>query len=485
MELSRIKELIADPKTLKEKITGEKPPVDPMAILFDIAKHDVMLEKKRPNKLVTKTFLEDGVKKQRTEYEDIARIAMPIQKFIVEMRTNFLCANPIELTANPADETQENLLQLIKKTWDDNKLDYDTQELAEKMMSDTEVAELWYTEPVEKDYWQGTPNEGKLRRTRMKILTSDAGNALYPSYDQYGDMVAFGRSYKLKNADGKEIEHFDLYTAERNYFFEIDGAEVKQSKASEPNPNKKIPIIYYSQPKVEWADVQQIINQKEILNSNHSETNKYFAWPIAVFKGLVESLPDKDENGKAIELTGDNAFAQYLTWDSAPESVKMENQNIDTAIEMYTGTPFITMERMGQLGTYSGIALKMLFMAAHLKAAAKEKIFGKGVQRRLNYLKSVLCEINTSLAPAQNMSIKPKFTLFLPKNIMEDIDILVKAKGADLISQETAVNQNPLVADGVEEYDKIKAEKEAAQVQAMKTEANAAKEDPTQLKKAS
>lgn len=462
MELSRILELIAEPAKLKQKITAEKAPVDSAVKLFDITKHDVMSKTKRPEKLVTRTVLEDGVTRKITEYQDVARIAMPIQKFIVDMRVNFLCANPIILNSNPATELEENLVEILKKTWDDNKLDYDTKELASRLMSDTEVAELWYTEEVDKSHWAGTPNEGKTRRTRMKILTSDDGNALYPSYDQYGDMVAFGRSYKVKNEDGKEIEHFDLYTAEKNYFFEIDGAEIKQSKNPEPNPNKKIPIIYYSQPKVEWSDVQQIIDQKEILYSNHSETNKYFAWPIAVFKGVVESLPDKDENGKAIELEGEGAFAQYLTWDSAPESVKLENQNIDTALEMFTGTPFITMERMGVLGTYSGIALKMLFMPAHLKSAEKEAIFGKGIQRRLNYLKSVLCEINQSLQPALNMSIKPKFTYFLPQNILEEIDILVKAKGAGIISQESAINQNPIITDGIEEFEKIKGEKEAA-----------------------
>ncbi len=59
-------------------------------------------------------------------------------------------------------------------------------------------------------------------------------------------MVAFCRTYKLKNTDDngkeKEFEYFDIYTSEINYFFQKTGRNWEQISTSQ-NLNKKIPVI--------------------------------------------------------------------------------------------------------------------------------------------------------------------------------------------------------------------------------------------------
>ncbi len=127
---------------------------------------------------------------------------------------------------------------------------------------------------------------------------------------------------------------------------------------------------------------------------------------------------------------------------------------------MLGGVTEITAERMTGLGAISGIALKLLFLASHLKASQKEAEFAPGVQRLFNLFKSLLCTINESLKPSRNLAIKPKFTYFLPKNEAEELDNLIKGKNAGLLSDETSVIKNPLIEDGQAEFDKIKAEKE-------------------------
>ena len=112
---------------------------------------------------------------------------------------------------------------------------------------------------------------------------------------------------------------------------------------------------------------------------------------------------------------------------------------------------------MKGLGSYSGFAIKMLFTAAHLKAANKETIFGEGVQRRMNFLKAAMVKINPSLAKS-SLAIKPRFTYFLPVNDQETIDNLVAAIQGGIISKETAVSKNPLVDDPAEELKRIDSE---------------------------
>lgn len=473
MELTQLKVLLSsDIQKLSTLVQAEKPSIDLTQVKnFEVKNHSVMSDAldKRPNKKVTRQAIGENGQPlydpqtdkpiMVTEYKPITRIPLSLQKYIVSMRKNFLLGNPVEREANSESDAEKNLVEILTKTWDDNKLDYGLRDALTYMMSETEVAIICYTEDTDKFYWQGTPNEGKTRRMRTQILRSCGGDHLFPSFDQYGDMIAFTRLFAMKNNEGTEVENMHVYTSELNYFFEKAGNEWEQ-KATSTNPGNKIPVVYLSQNDVEWIDVQNVVDELESMQSNHGETNKYFSGPIAVFKGVVKGLPDRDDQGKAIELEGDDADARFMTWDHSTDSVKLEKDNLTEAIELFTGTPFITMERMAGLGTFSGIALKMLFALAHMKAAEKEAQFAPGVQRLINIFKAVLCEINTSLKPALNLPIKPKFTYFLPKNDTETLDNIIKAKNGGILSTETAAIQNPLVEDGQAEFDKLKDEKE-------------------------
>lgn len=350
MEIEEIIEL-ANPdgfSKLKEKIAGLKETKDVAKFLkmYDPEGHKIMDSSIRRDKEI-----ETDTGKRTSP---VARLPISMQKKIVKMSSAFLCANPIELNAQPKDKLQQDLIDLIKKTWSDNKLHYDTKTIAQKLMSETEVAELWYFEKAPEGYWSNSPNEGKKAnfRLRMKILAPSLGDELFPVFNMNGDMIAFARAYTIKLA-GKSIEHFDIYTAENNYISEkIDNA---YSVKSEVNMAKKIPVIYYSQEKPEWADVQLLIERLETLISNHADSNDYFGSPVVFVNGDIEGFAKKGEQGKV--LIGKNgAKAEYLTWDQAPESVKLEYNNLRSLIYDMTDTPDISTEQMKNIGPLSGIA---------------------------------------------------------------------------------------------------------------------------------
>lgn len=452
MELVTLQSLLGNYEELQKQVVAEKTTADIATLQkqYEPTAHDITDKAKRPDKIVT---TDAG-----TSTVPVARLPVAFQKIIVKRAAAFLCGNPIELVATPATDLDKSLLAALKKTWEDNKLDYDSKALASLMMKETEVAELWYTEVVDPTYWIGTSMEGSGFRLRMKIIANEKGDGLYPVFNAAGDMIAFGRSYIIKVADKNE-EHFDLYT-DTQIILGIKG-DSGWATTSVSNPIGKIPVIYYSQPSAEWADVQELINRFEVAISNHADTVDYFGSPMVKVKGEVKGFAKKGEQGKVLELS-EGADAEYLSWDQSPESVKLEFNTLRSLIFDLTDTPDISIEQMKALGTYSGIALKMLFLGAHLKAADKEETFGKSIQRRINYLKSALAVINLKLQPSLPLAIKPKFEYYLPNNDAEMIDMLAVATGSKpTISRKTAVARNPLVQDPETEIANLEEEDKA------------------------
>lgn len=397
----------------------------------------------------------------------VNRIPIGLQKKIVISAVSFLGIPTLSHTTNTPDE--ETLVNAIKRIWDRNKLDYSFRTLAKKTMIYTQCAELWYPTLLEEGdkYWEGTGVDGNFKLS-MKILSPDKGDTLLPIFDNYGDMIAFARIYKLKNHLSKEIEYFELYTAEEIFYCKRDSdtgnwlyrnTEKEYFDQITPIPNifGKIPIIYYSQPTTEWADVEPLIQRLEIIASNLADTNDYSGSPLLVATGPIKSMPKKGDQGKIVEVEG-GADLRYLQPTNASESIRMEIDNLFRLIFYLTHTPELTTETMKGFGMFSGIALKMLFLDAHLKAMDKEEIFGECIQRRINFLKTALSNIDVKLETALSFEIKPIFTPFLPKNVVEELDNIIKAKDAGLLSDETSIQMNPLLLDWESEIKKIEKE---------------------------
>lgn len=403
------------------------------------------------------TRRKDKVKKMadgQSKTTPVSRMVLPVQKKIVLTAAAFLGTPSIEATS--VDDSSDGFIDLINKIWDDNKLDWKFKQLAKRVMSEKHCAELWYTEKLEAgdDYWEGTAMRATAPfKFSVRLISPSSGDELLPVFDDFGKMVAFGRKYKTLDEEAKEIERFDIYTADTNYFSQRNATGWVTT--TEANYFKKIPVIYYYQPYVEWEDVQTEIERLETKINNHADTNDYFDSPIVFATGGVEGFPDKGEAGKLLE--GDvGADVKYLTWDQAPESTRMEIENLIKFIYQYTSTPDISFESMKGLGVFSGIALKMLFLDAHLKAADKAEIFGEGLQRRINFMKAALLVADNSLKAVSKIKMSPKFEYFLPQDTEALVTNLIAASGGKpIMSQETAVRNNPYVEDPDNELELI------------------------------
>lgn len=439
---------------------------------LDPLKHDVYDRIKRPDKKV-KIDPEDPDYKNNENnvinvnggepatgyrYEPVARVALAIQKLIVKRAVSFIFGNAVTLDSSAENDNQKAVLKALKRVMYDIKEKSHNRKIARNLFSCTEVAEYWY--PVEsKNNTYGFDSKFKLR---CAVFSPLLGDTLYPYFDETGDMTAFSREFIItKNNVSKN--YFETYTDEFHYMWEV-GSEGHQ--LVEGYPKKigigKIPVIFGNQPQVEWADVQNLIDRLEKLLSNFADTNDYHASPKIFIKGKLLGFAKKGESGAILQGDADSS-AQYLSWANAPEAVKLEINTLLQMIYTITQTPDISFDAVKGLGSISGIALKLLFMDAHLKVADHQEVFDEYLQRRINVIKAFIGKFNTKLASeADNLMVEPVITPYMIVDELSEIKIWTEANGGSpVMSQKASFEKAGLTNDAEADFNQYNAEQSA------------------------
>jgi len=386
-----------------------------------------------------------------------AKLIIRYQRKIVNMAVSFLFGDPVKLILGNKDDKYQKTFSFIEDIWRKSKLDYFNKKLARRLFVETKVAELWYAI---------IDNENK-KHIKVALLCKKNGDDIYAHFNENGDMDAFARRYKLEELDGNSYEHIDIYTAEKFIFGIKKTAWLVKEKE---NLYGKIPVIYYDQDEPEWTSVESEIDRSEMLISKFADTNDYFGAPIIKIFGKISNPPEKGEIGKTLQFEGetDNATgkinygdAKYLTWEQAPEAIKIEYDILKDIIYSITSTPDLSFSNVKGLEKTSGEALKFLFMDSILKSKDKEELFGEALTRRINLLKAILSVTNMKeTSNIQELDISIKFGSILPQDMSETIKALSTARAGDVImSEKGAVRQNPLVEDPEEEIKRMEEER--------------------------
>lgn len=449
-EITQTEDIEASVKFFKDAI--EQPAIDELKAQYHVAAHPVFDLRSRPDRKVLK---EDG---SFERWDNVNRLGLPIQKKIVGASVAFLFGNPVRLQCQTQNQAEIQALDLVKKILHSNKIDSFNRRIARDLFRATSVAEVWFVtgeSSGEKhaDYGFDTPF-----RIRVLKLSPWDGDELYPFFDQYGDMIAFCRAYSLF-MEKKEVAFFEVYTSEEYKLFEKtdDGWQEKESSV---NSIGKIPVVYAHEEQSDWADVQTAIERLEHLLSNFADTNDYHGNPKIFIEGEIEGFVKKGESGAIIQ--GEKGSkASYLSWDHAPESIRLEIETLFKVIYSFTQTPDISFDTLKDLKQgISGVALEMLFMDAHLKVQEKREIFDEYLQRRLSIIKAFIGwlrpDLKTTL-PA--LDIRSEITPYM----INDIDSIVRNMqaangGKAILSQKTAIEKSGLVANAESELKQIQAE---------------------------
>lgn len=451
------------------------------AAQYDPKLHDINDRRKRPDKLVVtdKDSDEYGEVKninvnaemtteQGFRIEPVARIAVALQKLIVKRAVAFTFGNPVAYQADPQTDDEKALLTAINRVFHDVKEKTLNRRVARSLYSTTEVAELWY--PVETPEAHDLYGFNKNIKFRVALFSPMFGDKLYPYFDDARDLIAFSREFTKKGNDLVTRTYFETYTADAHYLWKADGVEgtdAKNWELVEGYPKQlsigKIPVVYGSQPAVEWADVQSLIDRLEKLLSNFADTNDYHASPKIFVKGKILGFARKGEAGAIIEGE-DGAEAKYLSWADAPEAVKLEIDTLLRLIYTVTQTPDISFDTVKGIGAISGVALELLFMDAHLKVQDKMEVFDDYLTRRANIVKAFLTAANNKWrAAADRLTVEPGITPYIIEDEASKLNILTAANGGKPVaSQKTTVRRLGWAEDADAEIADIQTEEDRA-----------------------
>lgn len=462
--MALIKDILAAGDAYKQ-LTSQKykkqVSLDDVNKALDPSKHAVFDEAKRPKKTIDKpTGKKDDNGELITQETkvDVNRLPVSFQELILSRAVAFLYGNDIKLKYFGKSDADKALFDLVEATLSDNKMHFRRKERARKVLSECEAATLWFFV----DNPTATGDEPKLK-LKCRLLCESNGDTLYPHYDEFGDMDAFSREYVITEGD-KKVTYFDVYTAESTYFYKVDSGNLVQRAPAAKNIFGKIPVIYYKWDKPVWYIVQKLIERYEERLSNTADTNDYDGDPMLLLKGDTPTWFDKGERGKVV-VTDSDGDGKYITHDQMSGSVEFELKTLKELIYTLSQTPDISFENLKSLGSdISGIALKFMFMDAHMAAENRWEVFGEMEQRELNLLKTMIGKAQM-IKYAGNVNtciIEPLMTPYLPKNEKEIIQNLLSANGGKpIICQESSVDESPFGYDATEQMEKLNAEANA------------------------
>lgn len=462
--MRKIDEILAigDGRQIYSLLTNRK---RPFKVPFKISEeqynpdgHRIFDEKYRPKKSISvPSGRKDPITGQpmyKTKKVERVRIALPLQRLIVDRNTGFLVGNKVEYKMTvygeaikqPTDK-QTRLFNATKRVFHKNKMMYFDRRLVRGVKRAREAAELWYME---------TTADGHVDPTgwiRVKLLSPVLGDKLYPHFDDNDRMDGFARQYKVWDESGTAVNHFDVYTDTLVYQYIDDGTDWKLQGEPKLHGFTKTPVVYYRQEESDWENVQWAIERVEDCLSNWGDSNDYFGTPKYFIKGKLKGFAEKAEQGAVFEGDKDTQM-NVLSWDNSPQSVTGEISELMSLIFSCTRCADISFERMKEVGNNtSGAAIRLMLIDPHMNASEATEMFGEMFTRRCNIVMNGICntgivESGIPMSVADDMELTPVFTPFMPKNDAETLQMLsTSTGGASSTSRKRAIELNPLNDD--------------------------------------
>ncbi|MFP3390615.1 phage portal protein [Brevibacillus sp. SIMBA_040] len=405
------------------------------------------------------------------------KIVLNFARKIIDFGTSYIASNPIRYSANEAGTEVDELtkkLQTVLMDNDEESLSYD---IIEDGSIDGEVFEYYYFD-----------EDGQICIAEFK---ADECIAVYDTTVK-AKLIAVIRYYTLTDASrNHKTLIVEVYDENEITYLRQEGAALVLDTSWENNPTlHKITVLAKDQDGkvmqksvVPWthfvnrrrkhqtnrddgmvegmgdlADLKPLMDAINKAVTGKVDVQEYFKNPKVLFEDLdLDELILYDPEGNLITdvekkkeylakmwatsqiLVGGKAVP--ITWDLQDQH---EENTINRLIESLldqTGTPHL---RPDQVGTApSGIALKIIFYHADIKAGMKMRQYGKGFRNRVRILTGMLNQKYRKQWDYQLIDVK--FSKNMPVNLVEMVEIVTKLVGQ--LSHEERLALLPFVDD--------------------------------------
>lgn len=429
-----------DISACKEKMTDNTERVLEALKEYDVRTHEVM---HREDKIIT------DKKGNRIRKEPVGKLPIPYQVYINEIALVFLYGQPVKWVQNTdnTDDAFAKFQEVIKRTRFDSKI----RQCKRLAGSETESAMLFR---VYRDD-DGQPD------VQIRVLARSKGDEIYTRFDQYENLIDFAWGYYTKEEKDEVVYHFDIYTPTTIYH--CTKKPLGWDVQPEVNFIGKIPVIYFSQEK-EWQGVERLIEREEYIASRTADVNDYYADPIMVMNAeIIKNMPERKDANKTLIVNGQNGVsdvATYLTWDSAPQSKKDEIEWLQAQILNKTFTPNITLDTLKSISQLSAKALRTVMMLADIKACRHKERHDELLDRTASLIVTIIGSVlDVSLrAQCAELEVGHEFSEPFGEDVKDDLDNIIRCVDAGILSEESAIESNPLIKDVQREKDRLDAE---------------------------
>jgi SPP1 family phage portal protein len=396
------------------------------------------------------------------------RIPINFAKKIVTTAAAFEVGKPVTLI--PSEDN--NLSKLVKQIWRTLRLDALIQQLVISKKSETQSAIQFYVVDVEQTSLLnkilsklGLKNQAK--EIKAKHLINSKG-IMTPVFDEQDSMILFMWEFKTTDIDGKAVNNVQVWDKVNRYDYS-DASGSMIATDTKPHGFDRIPIVYVAQDEPEWFDVKEMIDRIETTLSKLGGSNDYTAYPLLKVFGEITALPEKEDNGKVLQfpikkddegniVKGD---AEFLESQGAAESMALELEKLEAFIYSISDTPNLSFDNVKGIGQLSGVAMKLMFMGAIIKASINEGYNRTMIERMINIIISGITNTtNTALSTESNaLYYEVQFNSILPDDLKEAVEIARSAVEAGIMSKKTAIEYLGMNEDTDEELALIEAEK--------------------------
>lgn len=384
----------------------------------------------------------DKVRDGKDPYR-VEKLPRSRQRYINEVELFFLFGKPVEwndITPNGGGDAYDEFMKELKYLRFNSLM----RQLKRVAGSETEAALLFHFY-----------NDEDKPQVRPLVLSYSEGYKLRPLIDQYGNMLAFGYGYSLREGK-KTVEHFDVQTAD--YLYYCKKGNVGWEVEVKDNPTGRINVVYVRQKKA-WDGAQLRIEREEKIDSNMADTNNYFASPMAkATADVIDGLGDPERPGKMIQLMGDDSQFEYINPPIASELLAQERAALRESILFDTFTPDLSFEALKGMGTMSGEAIERAMTIGLLKASNLQEIYSVVVDRTKNIILAIMKNLtHVSMAiQLDSLIVEHEFVSPFGKDIMAKWQAIGQAYNNGVLSLEEAVRQIGIADNPDEEIERIK-----------------------------
>lgn len=387
--------------------------------------------------VMDKTQYPDVVSKEGIE--KVTRVALDLQRLAVKRMTELCVGIPVKRIYKPADDRQKEVAQYIEAILLRNRVDTLNIERLNMLFAGCEVLTLWYATEAPNNVY-GFDSRLKFRCRNFSPML---GDALYPLFDEFGDLVALSVGYARKVGKAK-INYFDTYTDGLHVRYS-DGGEGKWTEVErEATTLGKIPAVYMYRPTPIWENTSETVYEIEMALSRNGNYLRKNSKPLfIVMADEVISYGDEksqDKEFRSVMQYPAGARAEYVTWEQAVENLKFFVDNLRSLFFTQLQLPDWSYEKMSQQAL-SGESRKQLFIDAQMKVTDESGRLLEFFDRELNVVKAFLKSALPAYADAIDaLIVETKITPFSIGDQQEQINMLITASGGlPIMSQREAI----------------------------------------------